>query len=374
MCTHLIKRGSRYYIRRRVPSDLAAIVGKVEITRALGTSERREAERLCRIESVKLDTEWSELRAASHAKRAITRASDTARTTVRKRAAEDQQRAFEEAQDYYYKHVKDEGVEEAERERFEEDVARQAAVLREAQKLAAQPADAITPPKSAKPAASRTSKAVRLLPDVIDAWAKERQPQARTVQIAERCARRFREMVGPLPVATIQRTHVIAFKDALLKDGQTAVNTDKILTMLSTLLSYAHDQGWLAANPAKGVKVGTRSNAKAARLPFDLPALKLIFGSPIYTAHARPAGGAGEASYWLPLLALYTGARLEELAQLAPGDVRETPYTDASGARRTCWTISITDIGEGQEVKTASSRRRVPVHPDLIALGFIQYA
>jgi integrase len=194
------------------------------------------------------------------------------------------------------------------------------------------------------------------------------------VQIAERCARRFGDLVGPVSVAAIQRTHVIAFKDALLSSGQTAVNTDKILTMFSTLLSYAHDQGWLASNPAKGVKVGARSNAKAARLPFDLPALKLIFGSSIYTEHARPPGGAGEAAYWLPLLALYTGARLEELAQLAPGDVHEAPYPDASGNRRSAWVIRISDIGEGQEVKTASSRRRVPVHQDLIALGFVKYA
>ena len=32
-------------------------------------------------------------------------------------------------------------------------------------------------------------------------------------------------------------------------------------------------------------------------------------------------GGAGEAAYWLPLLALFTGARLEELAQLRVSDL-----------------------------------------------------
>ncbi|WP_407669213.1 DUF6538 domain-containing protein [Paraburkholderia phytofirmans] len=47
-CTHLIKRGSRYYLRRRVPSDLIPVLGKSEITKALGTSDRGLAVVLCR--------------------------------------------------------------------------------------------------------------------------------------------------------------------------------------------------------------------------------------------------------------------------------------------------------------------------------------
>ncbi|MEW9581021.1 DUF6538 domain-containing protein [Paraburkholderia sp. DGU8] len=84
MCNHLIKRGSRYYIRRRVPLDLVSILGKPEITKALRTSDRAEAIARCRLEGVPLDSEWSALRAASQANHAITHASDTARTTISK--------------------------------------------------------------------------------------------------------------------------------------------------------------------------------------------------------------------------------------------------------------------------------------------------
>ncbi|HKR44038.1 MAG TPA: site-specific integrase [Paraburkholderia sp.] len=312
MCTHLIRRGGRYSIRRRVPSDLISVVGKQEFVRALGTADRAEAVRRCRLEGVRMDNEWAALRGESAAASVIA----------------------------------------------------QPPAPRPAVPLSAQPVS-----KASKPAAKG-----HMLSKVIDAWARERQPQPRSVGIARKVAERFTTMVGALPVEAMTRQNCITFKTAMLEAGQTAVNTDKQMTVFSTLLQYACDQGWIDANPARGVKVGVRANAKAARLPFDLPALKLIFGSPIYTAGARPGAAAGEAAYWLPLLALYTGARLEELAQLAPGDVHEATYMDAGGTERSTWIIRISDIGEGQAVKTATSRRRVPVHPDLIALGFISYA
>ncbi|MGA7326889.1 MAG: hypothetical protein WBX25_20965 [Rhodomicrobium sp.] len=43
--------------------------------------------------------------------------------------------------------------------------------------------------------------------------------------------------------------------------------------------------------------------------------MNLIFSFPIFTKGERPKGGGGEAAKWLPLLAAFTGARLEELGQ-----------------------------------------------------------
>jgi hypothetical protein len=59
----LTLRGSTYHFRAKVPADLrGALKQKHEIVRSLGTQDRREAERLARIESVKLDAEWQRLR------------------------------------------------------------------------------------------------------------------------------------------------------------------------------------------------------------------------------------------------------------------------------------------------------------------------
>ena len=52
---------------------------------------------------------------------------------------------------------------------------------------------------------------------------------------------------------------------------------------------------------------------ESARAPFDIRELRAIFGAPVFTKSERPKGGQGEAAFWLPLLALFTGARLSEL-------------------------------------------------------------
>lgn len=61
----LMRRGDRYYLRARVPSDLVGAYEGREIKKALGTSDRREAERLIRIESAKVEREFEEKRRGS---------------------------------------------------------------------------------------------------------------------------------------------------------------------------------------------------------------------------------------------------------------------------------------------------------------------
>ena len=69
----------------------------------------------------------------------------------------------------------------------------------------------------------------------------------------------------------------------------------------------------------------------------------------------------------MPLLGLFTGARLGELALLLASDVS---IDEASGVSA----ISIADDPSiGRSLKTRASRRTVPVHPELIRLGFLEY-
>lgn len=214
------------------------------------------------------------------------------------------------------------------------------------------------------------------LTGLVLAWAKERKPQQDSIDTMDRIVSVFYEHVGRIPYRLITRAHIIQFKDKMLDAGFTDANTDKHLTNLGTLLNYAANNDKIAANPAKGIKVGARKNAKGARLPFDIAALQAIFSSPVYASGYRPEDTNWDksAAYWFPLLSLYTGARLEEMAQLSPDDVYEETYYDDDETPRTTWVVRFTDDGEGQGVKTEGSVRRVPVHSVLIERGFIEYA
>lgn len=70
--------------------------------------------------------------------------------------------------------------------------------------------------------------------------------------------------------------------------------------------------------------------------------------------------------YWLPIISLYSGARLGEIAQLFIEDIRQD---------RGVWIFHITPEGatDDKSVKTEGSARVVPVHPELIRLGLLDY-
>ncbi len=67
MCTHLAKRGSTYYYRRKTPTELVHIFGK-EVMKSLGTKDKKVAEAHVR----KLGAHYDDLFASHTAKLAGT--------------------------------------------------------------------------------------------------------------------------------------------------------------------------------------------------------------------------------------------------------------------------------------------------------------
>ena len=101
--------------------------------------------------------------------------------------------------------------------------------------------------------------------------------------------------------------------------------------------------------------------------PFEHDQLRTLFGSPVFTAGERPEAGRGDVAFWLPLLGLFTGARRGELAVLTASDVQKD---EATGQ----WAIAVRkDTARGKRLKTNSSARTVPVHPELVRMGFLDY-
>lgn len=195
--------------------------------------------------------------------------------------------------------------------------------------------------------------------------------RATTVAAFKSTMEQFASYVHNKAPSMITRSDLTSFRDHLRttftsKKKAPHPNTiEKKLTFLNAIFQRAVDDGLLPANPAARIKVQKpKVDGAPPRLPYDHDDLTRIFASPLYTKRHRPRGCGGEAAVWLPLLGAFTGARLEELGQLHVEDIKRDPKLG--------WYIEI-GLAKGRRVKTNSSRRRVPVHRELIKAGFLRY-
>lgn len=228
--------------------------------------------------------------------------------------------------------------------------------------------------------------------DLIDLWTREKEPTLKTVEKMRSVVAEVEKLAGlPLTTAGLTPELAQAYMDALLEAHPTSKATgNNKLGLFRALCRYARTAKLIKGDPCDGINIVVPRKRKAddGRVAFDLPALAAIFESPVYTADDRPEAGGEEAAYWLPLLALYTGARQRELGQLRTADVVQEAYIDDEGREASAWVIRLVfAAGEDaaplanekdrreliQRLKNEGSERRVPLHDKLVALGFLRY-
>jgi integrase len=135
----------------------------------------------------------------------------------------------------------------------------------------------------------------------------------------------------------------------------TTIN-EKWLSHISTILSWAVINGYLDANPARGVKVDLgHGYREPTRVGFSPDDLKRIFGSSLF---ANPADY--QTRQWALLLALYTGARSSsEIARIKFSDIYQ---------EQGIWVFNLEHSS-----KNVRSKRIVPIHQNLLDLGLLDY-
>lgn len=214
----------------------------------------------------------------------------------------------------------------------------------------------------------------------------------------------LREHIGPeTPMTSITPQHVVSYRDGLRRlrsrskqaGGESflarqTVNEDARIsgTTVENLFNPCRaffrwakgQQGYISVNPAEDVRLPRVKKAKGvkSRRPFTSEELEVIFAAPVFTgmkaAKRRFEPGTlvnKDAYFWIPILGYYTGARLGELVQLHLADVRlddPVPHLviteEGSGKRGS---------GEEKMVKSHAGVRRVPIHQDVLDLGFAEF-
>jgi len=169
----------------------------------------------------------------------------------------------------------------------------------------------------------------------------------------------FRNTLICLPANMYKLYPDKTIKQVLAMANLTPMSTtsaNKHLTRLSSLLKYAVQEGIMRVNYAEAMQVQDKRRSDEVRRAYSIDDVKRIIKH-------LPILADQPERYWIPLLGLFTGMRLDELCQLYVEDVRE---------HEGVWCVDVNDRND-KKLKNISSRRLIPLHPNLLMCGFLEY-
>jgi integrase len=359
-------RNGIYHFRIRVPKDLNNYFPHEVITQSLCTGSRQEALKRARVLSVQAVGQFDALRGDQMAEEKYNRMDLYAKKVVRH---PDGRIEFEELKT-------DPTKPKEESEVFQNMVDALGGTQNKTQNA--------TPPTQPTPPIK-----IYTIQDVIEKFCDQKKTEKSWTPKTEKLNRnlydRFVYVFGNVDISTIGYETARRYKEVLQKlppnmnkiakykdksvDEVLAMNPEDTLEVatinksiyrMGSLFDWAKRHGYVTENYFSKIPLKDNKKADKHRDILDKEDMKLIFNDPIFTKkiYKHPY------YYWLPLLAMYTGARIEELSQLHLDDIRQ---------EKNIWLIDINDKKE-KKLKTSSCERLLPIHSKLISLGLIKYA
>jgi integrase len=182
------------------------------------------------------------------------------------------------------------------------------------------------------------------------------------------------KLYGDLPI-----DQAIARAEKEGKSRLASVTQERYRAALRDILDLAAKKQLITVNPAEGLRPIKRDPIAASdkRNPFTLQQIADFFKSDFYAECAKhPPAFANDKQgwrFWLPLLCLFLGMRPNEAAQLHVADLKRT--------EKGTWYLDIEATADDDDgtngavktLKTITSRRKIPLHPELIKIGFVQF-
>ena len=179
-------------------------------------------------------------------------------------------------------------------------------------------------------------------------------------------ARKVKDVLCKLPARyrSNPKTQDLPIQEVLKVKGLAPLHVktaNKHLATFSSLFKWAAVNGYLPTNYFDGLAIKQASKSKQVRKPFTEEQTALMLHE--LTQNTR---GLVRKDYqkWGPLIGLFTGARLNEIAQLALEDIKQVDGI---------WCFDINDQSDHKQIKNKASKRLVPIHPKLVELGLLSY-
>lgn len=162
------------------------------------------------------------------------------------------------------------------------------------------------------------------------------------------------------------------------RPGLSSTTQGDYLAALRDMLQLGFLKGCVEKNFAEGIQPLKRDGVadRDKRKPFDEKQIKTFFNSEFYQSCAPAASEPYHKKdrdwrFWMPLIMAFAGARPNEIAQLQVRDIKRsdegTWYFDLANE------TDEDDEAQPKQLKTESSRRKTPVHPELIKIGLLTF-
>jgi len=147
---------------------------------------------------------------------------------------------------------------------------------------------------------------------------------------------------------------------------------NKYMQNVTALFGYAVREGLIPDSPARSLAIPAAPHQEQGRRPFTIDELNAIFRAPLYVGCRDDLDGYNtpgpqrpkRGRFWVPLLGLWTGMRLAECCQLEAEDITELDGLSI---------INVGGVGGNRPIKTSSARRKMPIHPELVRIGFLAH-
>lgn len=196
------------------------------------------------------------------------------------------------------------------------------------------------------------------LSEVIRMYLDEKTPnlKKRTVRDYKTIFARNVAIIGNREINALTREDAVRLRSTLIAEGVSERTCNTHLVHLSSMLRWATRVNLCANNCAEGLLLAISKRQDRERKRFNLQDLQTIFAT-------IPLKDTDESNVWIPLIALYSGMRKEEICQLERADIRQEEGV---------WIFDINNKGE-KTTKTEAGLRLVPIHSKLIELGFMDF-
>lgn len=164
---------------------------------------------------------------------------------------------------------------------------------------------------------------------------------------------------------------IISANEKLQKPTISDGTVNRHLGSLGAFCNWLVRNGYLDKNPVEGLLQFVDKSVRR-KASFTGAQLTTLFTSPLFAGctsdrkwNTPGSHKVRDHRFWIPYIMLYAGARPAEIAQLLVQDVKKIHGH---------WVIHVTLNGDDEKsVKTNGSMRVIPVHSELVQMGFIDY-